>query len=278
CNDVYLFGHHGVLQSPGYPERTLENRFCKWRIQTTKGNRLRLMFHLFRVTEPYTRYTPLCHINYLEFGEKQIRSASMTINGQHNETASVRRFCDRAGKPTWILSENEFVDITFFSKIEPENHFWLSWANEGCGGDISSPMSVSVDAGKLITDAATYECTWKITAPIGMRVLFLIEKLSIFEISEGCTGSDSEQFAGLAFYSGTSNRTGSAQKVLCASSTASNYTSHTNELFVKFKIPSRLAKPDANKLIMKGEVSFVQPKTGDECGAIIESINFFFNQ
>lgn len=67
----------------------------------------------------------------LQFGEKQIRLASVTINEQQNETATMRRFCDRAGKPNWILTEKETVDITFFSKVEPENHFWLSWTNEG---------------------------------------------------------------------------------------------------------------------------------------------------
>lgn len=55
-----------------------------------------------------------------------------------------------------------------------------------------------------------------------------------------------------------------------------NYTSHTNELFVKFKILSRLAKPDTKKLVMTGKVSFVSAKTGDECGAVIESKGFFF--
>lgn len=66
CNEILLFGQHGVLQSPGYPERTLENRFCKWRIQTTRGNRIRLIFHFFRITESNTRFTSFCRNNYLE--------------------------------------------------------------------------------------------------------------------------------------------------------------------------------------------------------------------
>lgn len=54
-----------------------------------------------------------------------------------------------------------------------------------------------------------------------------------------------------------------------------NYTSHTNELFVKLKIPSRLAKPDAKKCFMTGKVFFIPAKAGKECGAVIESKNFF---
>uniref|UniRef100_A0A158PT14 Cubilin n=1 Tax=Brugia timori TaxID=42155 RepID=A0A158PT14_9BILA len=270
CNQILLFGQHGILQSPGYPEQTLENRFCKWRIQTTKGNRIRLMFHFFRITESNARFTSTCLINYLEFGENQILESSITIGGQQNHTKTTRKFCDHIGKPVWILTENEVVDVTFSSKTEPENHFWLSWSNEGCGGDITSPTTVIVHVEKLANNSKIYECIWKIVAPIGMRVLFYIKKLSIFEIAEDCNESDSENFSGLAFYSGTSNATGFAQKVLCSSREEDNYTSHTNELFVKFKIPSKLAKPDGKKRIMTGKVSFIPAKTGDECGAVIE--------
>lgn len=66
CNEILLFGQHGILQSPGYPKLTVENRFCKWRIQTTKGNRIRLIFHFFRITESNTPSTPFCRVNYLE--------------------------------------------------------------------------------------------------------------------------------------------------------------------------------------------------------------------
>ncbi|CAG9535646.1 unnamed protein product [Cercopithifilaria johnstoni] len=270
CNGILLFGQHGVLQSPGYPDRTLENRFCKWRIQTTKGNRIRLIFHFFRIAESNTHFTPFCYINYLEFDENQILESSVTIDNQQSHTKTMQRFCDHIGKPVWILTKNEVVDITFSSKTEPENHFWLSWSNEGCGGDIISPTTVIIDIGKLVNNSKIYECTWKIVAPIGMRVLFRIEKLSVFKITEGCTGNDGEQFSGLAFYSGTSNATGFPQKVICSSEEGDNYTSHTNELFVKFKIPSRLAKPDMKKRIMIGKVSFVSAKAGDECGASIE--------
>lgn len=59
-------------------------------------------------------------------------------------------------------------------------------------------MTIIVDIGKLVNNSKIYECTWKIIAPIGTQVLFHIEKLSIFEIVEGCTKNDSEQFSGLA--------------------------------------------------------------------------------
>ncbi|VDK77902.1 unnamed protein product [Litomosoides sigmodontis] len=206
----------------------------------------------------------------VSFGENQILESSVTIGGQQNHTKTIQKFCDHVGQPVWILTKNEVVDIKFFSKTEPENHFWLSWSNEGCGGDITSPTTIIVDITKLVNNSKIYECTWKIVAPIGMRVLFHIKKLSVFEITESCTGNDSEQFNGLAFYSGTNNATGFAQKVICSSREEDNYTSHTNELFVKFKIPSRLAKPDTKKLIMTGKVSFVSAKTDDECGAAIE--------
>lgn len=77
------------------------------------------------------------------------------------------------------------------------------------------------------------------------------------------------------FYSGTNSATGFAQKVICSSREEENYTSHTNELFVKFKISSRLAKPDMKKRVMSGKVSFIPAKSGDECGAVIEGREFF---
>lgn len=141
----------------------------------------------------------------------------------------MQKFCEHIGKPVWILTENEVVDIIFSSKAEPENHFWLSWSNEGilkikykmffkperwnswkqlclgyckfllgCGGDITSPTTIIVDIGKLVNNSKIYECTWKIIAPIGMRILFQIEKLSVFKITEDCTGNSGEEFSGLA--------------------------------------------------------------------------------
>ncbi|KAM3716945.1 Cubilin [Dirofilaria immitis] len=243
CNEILLSGHHGILQSPGYPERILENRFCKWRIQTTKANRIRLIFHFFRITESNNRFIPYCRTNYLEFGENQIFASSVTTRGQQNHTKTMQKFCDHVGQPVWILTENEVVDIIFSSKSEPENHFWLSWSNEGCGGDITSPTVIVVDIEKLINNSRIYEC---------------------------CTGNGGEQFSGVAFYSGTSDAIGLPQKVICSSIEKENYTSYTNELFVKFKILSALAKPDVKKRVMTGKVSFVPAKIGDECGAVIE--------
>lgn len=74
----------------------------------------------------------------------------------------------------------------------------------------------------------------------------------------------------LQFFSGTSNATGYAQKVICSSATGVNYTAYTNELFVKLKIPRKLAKPDSKSQILKGKISFVQSKPGDECGSVVE--------
>uniref|UniRef100_A0A914SH06 ZP domain-containing protein n=1 Tax=Parascaris equorum TaxID=6256 RepID=A0A914SH06_PAREQ len=46
---------------------------------------------------------------------------------------------------------------------------------------------IEVNISKLIVDAKIYECTWTITAPIGLRVLFSIEKFSIFADPQGCS-------------------------------------------------------------------------------------------
>uniref|UniRef100_A0A914ZLL6 CUB domain-containing protein n=1 Tax=Parascaris univalens TaxID=6257 RepID=A0A914ZLL6_PARUN len=270
CNDVVLTAHHGVLQSPGYPSRTLENRFCKWRIETTSANRIRLTFHRFRITELFTSYTPLCFVNYFEIGEKQIHAASVMVGSQHNDSTAIRRFCDRSGVPITILSENNFIDITFASRNEPENHFWLSWSTVGCGGIFTSESEIEVNISKLIVDAKIYECTWTITAPIGLRVLFSIEKFSIFADPQGCSYENPDFVNELSFYSGTSNRSGIASKVICESiETTTDYKSHTNELFVKLKLARKLAKPDSTDRILSGKIRFVQPTKGDDCGAVI---------
>uniref|UniRef100_A0A914M706 Spectrin alpha chain n=1 Tax=Meloidogyne incognita TaxID=6306 RepID=A0A914M706_MELIC len=51
CTDIVLEGLHGTLQSPGYPQRVLLPRNCKWKIQTPSGRRIQLQFHLFRITD-----------------------------------------------------------------------------------------------------------------------------------------------------------------------------------------------------------------------------------
>lgn len=66
CNDIILNGHHGVIQSPGYPDHVYDIRYCQWHLKATRGNRIRILFHYFRITEPYSLYSPLCHTNYIE--------------------------------------------------------------------------------------------------------------------------------------------------------------------------------------------------------------------
>uniref|UniRef100_A0A1I8B1I3 Cubilin n=1 Tax=Meloidogyne hapla TaxID=6305 RepID=A0A1I8B1I3_MELHA len=51
CSDILLEGLHGTLQSPGYPQRVLLPRNCKWQIRSSSGSRIQLQFHLFRITD-----------------------------------------------------------------------------------------------------------------------------------------------------------------------------------------------------------------------------------
>nr|CAD2192583.1 unnamed protein product [Meloidogyne enterolobii] len=81
CTDIVLEGLHGTLQSPGYPQRVLLPRNCKWKIQTPSGSRIQLQFHLFRITDTgnnlvkFMRTSPaFCAKNYLKIFSNEIKT------------------------------------------------------------------------------------------------------------------------------------------------------------------------------------------------------------
>ncbi|KAK0410740.1 hypothetical protein QR680_005299 [Steinernema hermaphroditum] len=274
CTGITLTAHHGILQSPGYPDRTLDARSCYWKIKTSPGNRLRLTFHYFRITDlQYSRFTAnanvgRCSNNFLEIKNGQIATTSVVIDGHHNDSTSMERFCDKTGQPQTLLSKGAELDVSFVSRNDPENHFWLSWSTVGCGGVFAANNSAfSVDLDDLDAEAQTLECEWTVRAPVGMRILTKIERFGLFRSGGSQECVDDEAFNGLRFHSGAMEF---PQKLLCDSVNDFSYRSHSNEMTLRLKMLRKyaVAKPDGT--FLAGEFLFVHAEVGDSCGSVIE--------
>ncbi|VDN53966.1 unnamed protein product [Dracunculus medinensis] len=278
CYNIHLSGYHGMIQSPGYLQRVYENRFCKWTIHATQGNRIRLTFHLFRISEKKSPFTPLCLSNYLELEMNSVENVTAVIDGKPISNTTERKFCDEIGVPLTVLSKNNLLQITFASN-NPENHFWLSWSIvvvkwnatlAGCGGILLSETDIEIRIADLIATSTAYECIWTITSPLEKSVQFTIDEFAIFNGSADCPSDHDEQFNGIAFYSGLSNKSGIAQQIICTSvSSTMSYMSNSNELFVKLLVQQYLIKHDSNNRFFRAKVRFITRKAGEECGSMI---------
>uniref|UniRef100_A0A915DCG2 Cubilin n=1 Tax=Ditylenchus dipsaci TaxID=166011 RepID=A0A915DCG2_9BILA len=249
CNGVLLQGHHGTLQSPGFPERVLQSRSCRWTILTSPGSRIRLLFHQFRVTDSYSngRETDAlsvgphrrCNNNFLAIGPDQLGELKMTVE------------------------ENE-----------PENHFWLSWITVGCGGSISKNNSfMVVNASSDFTDenaSDVRKCSWEIKAPIGYIITVWIEQMTVAESSDSFSEPE-----GIEFYEGLSNQSSIPQKKFNSPQKNTSFVIFSNELFVVFTSHANSSERMFNKdakdglLILKANVTFT-PNPNPSGGAVIK--------
>ncbi|KAI1719026.1 CUB domain-containing protein [Ditylenchus destructor] len=294
CNGILLQGHHGILQSPGYPDRVLQSRSCRWTIRTTPGSRIRLIFHLFRITDsnsptesvsrgamsrPRLQVTPTARTcsNFLSTDFEQIGEirgtslgAAFNISPITNTTIPFK-FCSGMVEPTEILTKSNVVDIRFNSRNEPENHFWLTWVTVGCGGIITKNNSqILVNVSNDFTDASVSNmrrCQWQIQAPVGYVIRVWTEQMLVSEERY----NDDE---GLEFYAGQSNASRIAQTKYSSRINGKEFVSYTNELFVIFTTYTKSSKKfltlDSNSgIILKANVSFI-PNPSATGGAIIK--------
>ncbi|TKR76615.1 hypothetical protein L596_017729 [Steinernema carpocapsae] len=274
CTGITLTEHHGILQSPGYPENTLDARQCKWKIKTSAGNRIRLTFHHFRVTDlMYSRFslnsnTHMCSNNFLEIKHEQLGTVHAVIDGIRNDSTTLERFCDKSGEPISLLTKSNEVDISFVSRNDPENHFWLSWSTEGCGGTyVLNGSSFDVRINDLQENAPLFECEWTVKAPIGLRIKANIEKFNMFTSGGSADCVDDENFNGIKFHSGMMEY---PQKMVCDALNDFSYTSHSNELTVRLRMKREYAKFQADGRFLMGKFIFVEPEIGDSCGSVLK--------
>ncbi|VDK47883.1 unnamed protein product, partial [Cylicostephanus goldi] len=279
CTDIVLTDFLGSIQSPGYPNNVWSSQYCSWTIKVPPGNRIQLNFHNFVVDRRY-RYGVMpgkCSDNWLKFGDGEVAEATVKIGNSINITNKLVEACSDVAKPVVVKSKNNILHLTYQSKKQEQNHFWLTWTTIGkqicCGGTLISPSNISANINNLDRDSEQLECGWQIKAPVGKRILLIVDTLAIFQKSEAsCQYNDEKQdFAGAAIFAGPSNRSGFPQYTACTSLRNLTYKSHTNELFLQLKYGMKTVMPDAEGYFFMANVSFIDADTTnrDECGGVV---------
>lgn len=67
CNTLITGKHHGVIESPNFPQPYPHNRNCTWTIEAPLGNRVNLTFSHFEVEE--NSYSSTCSYDFVEVKE-----------------------------------------------------------------------------------------------------------------------------------------------------------------------------------------------------------------
>ncbi|KAK6758663.1 hypothetical protein RB195_016095 [Necator americanus] len=279
CTDIVLTDFVGSIQSPGYPNKVWTGQYCSWTIKAPPGNRIQVNFHSF-VIDRRIRYGTVpgkCSENWLKFGDGEVAEATVKIGNTINVTNKLTETCSDVVKPMVVKSKNNILHITYQSKKQEQNQFWLTWTTIGCGGTLITPANISANVNRMNRNAEQLECQWQIKAPVGKRVLLNVDTISIFQKTEvSCRYNDeNEEFAGLAIFSGSSNRSGHAQYTACTSMRNFVYRSHTNELFVMLKYSLSSVMPDAEGNFFIANVTFVDAdsENKDECGGVVEVLS-----
>ncbi|XGW05429.1 hypothetical protein V3C99_016074, partial [Haemonchus contortus] len=276
CTDVVLTDFTGSIQSPGYPNKVWTNQYCSWTILVPSGNRIQVNFHNF-VIERRFRYgstSEKCSENWLKFGEDEVDAATIKDVIGVRQVFKLTETCSDVVKPIVVKSKHNVLHITYQSKRQEQNHFWLTWTTIGCGGKLIIPSTINASIRQMDSSSDLYECAWQIKAPIGQRIVLNVNTLSVFQKSDvNCQyAGQVDEFNGVAIFAGSSNRSGYPQNTICTSTKDSTYRSHTNELFVMLKLPFKSIMPDSDGNFFTANVTFVNADSSnkDECGGIVE--------
>ncbi|KAI6170817.1 putative cubilin [Aphelenchoides bicaudatus] len=278
CENVELNNTHGSIQSPGYPFRISEARDCNWKIDTTPGSYIKVVFHKFNIKD--TSYLRIgnrqleCMSNYLEIDPTQINRTTGMTDSKPSNDLKIYKFCDRAAEPTIIYSKSNTLELKFKSTADrPENHFWLSWSTIGCGAHIlqnGTTISALDSHFVNVSISPQRECLWVAKAPIGYVVQVDINHLfttgSVQENDASvCVPS---KFSGLEFFYGT-QPSNYVQKEMCGAISKQKYISFSNELTIRLRFDGR-NQNSQNGSIFRASVTFVQPALNKSCGGVIK--------
>ncbi|ETN74002.1 CUB domain protein [Necator americanus] len=164
CTDIVLTDFVGSIQSPGYPNKVWTGQYCSWTIKVPPGNRIQVNFHSF-VIDRRIRYGTVpgkCSENWLKFGDGEVAEATVKIGNTVNVTNKLTETCSDVVKPMVVKSKNNILHITYQSKKQEQNQFWLTWTTIGCGGTLITPANISANVNRMNRNAEQLECQWQI--------------------------------------------------------------------------------------------------------------------
>ncbi|KAI6211378.1 putative cubilin [Aphelenchoides besseyi] len=285
CEDIELTESDGVIQSPGFSHKVGEERECSWRIKTTPGARLKIVFSYFKIQDvSYRRYGTNgleCLSNYLEIDRTQINNTVGSVQGVQSLDMSNRRFCSWVAEPREIITKSNEFKLNFQSNGQTENHFWLTWSTVGCGGHVinnGSQILVNVTDFVPVSLSSRRRCDWVVHAPVGYVARVDIAELYTLAIvsDKGAlcrrNQSNPNEFNGLEFYSGSvanNPEIDYAQQSYCGDIHNVSYFSHTNELLIRLDFNASQTQ-HLNDVVFRAKVSFVKPQLNNSCGGIVK--------
>ncbi|ETN73401.1 CUB domain protein, partial [Necator americanus] len=153
CTDIVLTDFVGSIQSPGYPNKVWTGQYCSWTIKAPPGNRIQVNFHSFVIDR---------RIRYGTFGDGEVAEATVKIGNTINVTNKLTETCSDVVKPMVVKSKNNILHITYQSKKQEQNQFWLTWTTIGCGGTLITPANISANVNRMNRNAEQLECQWQI--------------------------------------------------------------------------------------------------------------------
>ncbi|XP_063785241.1 ovochymase-1 isoform X3 [Pseudophryne corroboree] len=224
CTDVIVTTDNGVISSPGYPDKYLNDLRCEWRIIAPLGSVVRLGIERLCTEQDVTG----CQDSLLVYdgiGESKVLLGSFCGNVSHYAMKS------SAPGMTLVFTTNSKVVMDGFSlrysfwKVQPDaKKMGAGQTAAGCptldlltagSADVRSPNYPSAYPSRL-------DCWWIINLASGNRLEVLVVDLAL-EDSPNCTWDF------LSVYDGTGNRT---QLLVTLCGNMSNLVLYTSSNFL----------------------------------------------
>lgn len=213
CSNV-IHGFNGVIESPNFPDKYPSNINCTWIIDAPKGNKVNITFSHFELE---STSSDGCKYDYLELREGSNDSPDTELG----------RYCGTDVLPPKISSTQHRVYIDFKTDdYFTFGGFRLEWVINGCGGYLNRPAGELTSPGYPNPYPADIECEWLIEVDHGYSVEITFSTVNT-EKAGGC------YYDRVQLFSGADDGTPKLAE-FCHSTGPINYTSTTNQMFVKF--------------------------------------------
>ncbi|CAL8142101.1 unnamed protein product [Orchesella dallaii] len=214
----------GHISSPGYPGKYPHDRDCTWQIKVSLGKKIHLVFALFQLENH-----PNCSYDYLE------------IRDGLQETAPVLEKLCNTTHPAPITSSGPYLTIRFHTDDSSSDQGFLMTYNEipgipGCGGLLTSAVGVFSSPHHPQPYAHDLECDWLIRLPSRDDRINL--KFLTFELERGFIRRCHFDF--VEVHDGPSQDSPLVGR-FCGRNVPPDFTSRTNQLFIKFKSDESVA-------------------------------------
>lgn len=217
CGGNY-FRTHGVINSPGFPNRYPSNRDCTWVITVPAGQQIKLNISKFDLEKQ--AFPHKCNLgDYL-----QIR------NGASENAPLIGSFCG-TGIPKYITSTGHSLYLRFHSDFYLAGlGFQLQWDGTvtGCGGTLSGSTGSISSPNYPINYHENAECFYKIVTSHGSRLKIIFSDLDL-ERSRDCSDDYVE------IYDGRDTNAPRLGRYCSIDVNTNNIETTTNYAFIKFR-------------------------------------------